>query len=375
MARLAFTDHRADPAAWARGLGISREAVDLYLGCDVIDLHLDSFIWTRIFGYDLTRRHGHGLFGASFYSQVDLPRLREARVTGGIWVITTNPLRTAAGRARAFEKNLARLKAVLASCDQDVQLVRTAGDYRKAVAAGKHAAFLGIQGGNALDRDGRALDAIEGGDVVRVTLVHLTNSGLGGTSAPLGRNAGLSNSGRDYVRRLDDLRVFVDLAHVSRRGFWDAVAVHDRSLPLIVTHTGVEGVHPHWRNLDDAQIKAVAESGGTIGVMYQSTFLGDPLWGGRAESIVRHLEHIVKVAGDDFASLGSDWDGAIVTPRDLRTCLELPRLVQIMLDRGWPAERVRKVMGGNFLRALGLLRGEFAGGLPRVPTGAQVSAP
>jgi membrane dipeptidase len=358
MPPLPFIDHRQDPAAWARALGVSAAAVGLYLSCDVIDLHLDSFLWTRMAGYDLTRRHGPGLFGGSFYGQVDLPRLREARVTGATWVITTNPLRTAAGRAHAFARNLSRLKSIFSSCPDDVELVRTAPGYRRAVAAGKHAAFIGVQGGNALDRDGRALDAIEGGDVVRVTLVHLTNSGLGATSAPNGRNGALTPAGVDYLRRLDALRVFVDLAHISRRGFWDAVQAHDRSLPLIVTHTGVDGVHRHWRNLDDAQLKAIADTGGTVGVIYQSTFLGDPLFGGRAESIVRHLEHIVQVAGEDCCSLGSDWDGMIVPPRDLLTCLQLPRLVQIMLDRGWPEARVRKALGGNFLRALERLRGK-----------------
>src|SRR6187399_2995229 len=92
-------DHREDPGAWARELGISREAVELYLASDVIDLHIDSFIWTRIVGYDLTKRHGHGLLGARIYSQVDLPRIREACVTGGTWVITTNPFRGTRGRA------------------------------------------------------------------------------------------------------------------------------------------------------------------------------------------------------------------------------------------------------------------------------------
>jgi membrane dipeptidase len=116
-------------------------------------------------------------------------------------------------------------------------------------------------------------------------------------------------------------------------------------------------VHEHWRNLDDEQIRAVAETGGTIGVMYQSSFLGDAYWGGRAVRIVDHLEHIIKVAGEDFASLGSDWDGAIITPRDLPTCLELPRLVQLMLDRGWSHDRIHKVMGANWLRALSHLRG------------------
>jgi len=343
-----------DPAAWARALGVSREAIDVYLASDVIDLHVDTFIWTRIFGYDLTRRHGTGLFNACFYGQADLPRLREARVTGAIWSITTNPFRGRGSRARTFRRNLETLRAVINSRPDDVALVRTAGDYRRAAAAGRHAAFVGIQGGNALDAT--SLD----GTVVKVTVVHLTNSLLGGTSAPLGRDRGLSAAGIDYVRALNERRIFVDLAHVSRRGFWDAVKAHDRSQPLLVSHTGIDGVHRHWRNVDDEQIKAVADTGGVIGVIYEPTFLGDPRFSGKAESVVRHLEHAARVAGDDFIALGSDWDGMICTPRDMKTCLELPRLVEIMLRRGWTAERIRKALGANFLRALELLRGKDA---------------
>jgi membrane dipeptidase len=114
----------------------------------------------------------------------------------------------------------------------------------------------------------------------------------------------------------------VDLAHINRAGFFDAVGVHDKSQPLLVTHTGVDGVHPHWRNLDD----------------------------------VRHLQYIADTVGEDFASLGSDWDGAIIPPRDLGTPLELPRLVELMLRRGWSAERIQKILGGNFLRAVAALR-------------------
>ncbi|NUO51456.1 MAG: hypothetical protein HOV80_21590 [Polyangiaceae bacterium] len=167
----------------------------------------------------------------------------------------------------------------------------------------------------------------------------------------------MTAKGRAYVEQLNAHRVFVDLAHVSRKGFWDALEVHDRSQPVLVTHTGVCGVHDHWRNLDDDQIRAVAKSGGTIGVMYEATFLGDGKWSGRAERIVDHLDHIIKVAGEDYASLGSDWDGAIVTPRDMPTCLELPKLVEIMLGRSWKPERIKKVLGGNFLRVVEALRG------------------
>jgi membrane dipeptidase len=92
--------------------------------------------------------------------------------------------------------------------------------------------------------------------------------------------------------------------------------------------------------------------------MYHSSFLGDAVLGGRLLSIVRHLEHVIEVVGEDHASLGSDWDGAIITPRDMPTCLELPRLVQAMLDRRWSSERIQKVLGANFLRCLVALRGE-----------------
>jgi membrane dipeptidase len=349
---LHYQDHRRDPSAWASALSVSREAVELYLKSDIVDLHIDSFIWTRIFGYDLTRRHGHGLFGARFYSQVDLPRLREARVTGAIWVITTNPLRR--GRGALFLRNLERLRTILAGVPDEVTLVRTAAEYRAARAADRHAAFIGVQGGNALEEDG-ALERVPDGALIKVTVVHLSNSSLGSTSAPFGRNGPLSDRGHEFVRRLNARRIFVDLAHISRRGFWDAVAVHDHTQPLLVSHTGIAGVHEHWRNVDDDQLRAVADTGGTVGVMYKSSFLGPG--GDRAVAIVDHLEHVIKVAGEECASLGSDWDGAIETPRDMPTCLELPRLVQIMIDRGWSAERVGRVLGGNFLRAVEALRG------------------
>ncbi len=354
---LAFEDHRQNPSRWADSLGISREAVEIYLGADVIDLHIDTFIWTRIFGYDLRRRHGRGLFGARFYGQADLPRLREARVTGGIWSITTNPLRRASRRAAVFRKNLDRLQEIFSTVPDDVAICRTASEYRDAKRDGKHAAFVGIQGGNALDAEG-ALAAIDPGLLIKVTLVHLSTSTLGTTSAPLGGSGDgrLTDRGREYVATLNQHRIFVDLAHINRQGFFDALEVHDKTQPFIVSHTGIAGVHQHWRNVDDDQLRAVARSGGVVGVMYQSSFLGDPLLGGKAASIVDHLAHIVSVIGDDHASLGSDWDGAIITPRDMQTCLELPRLVQLMLDRGWSAERIHKILGKSFLRALEMLR-------------------
>lgn len=356
---LDFTDHRADPGSWAQSLGISKEAVDLYLDSDVVDLHIDSFCWVRAWGYDLKKRHGHGALNAWFYSQVDFPRVLEAQLTGATWIITTNPARSSASkRADVFVKNLSKMRSIFSEVQDQFELVRNVAEYRRAKERGKHAAFLGIQGGNALEAPGD-LDRIPDDLILRITIVHLSNSGLGTTSAPTNRNrdTGLTARGKEYVEELNRKNVFVDLAHVSKKGFWDAVSVHDPSKPFIVTHTGVEGVWPHWRNLDDDQLRAVADSGGTIGIMYQNDFLGPTRFKGEAAWVVDHLEHVCNTVGDDHASLGSDWDGAIIPPTDMKTCLELPKLVQLMLDRRWSEDRIRKILATNFLRVVETLRG------------------
>ena len=335
---------------------VSREAAELYRRSDVLDLHVDTFIWTRIWGYDLLARHGRGLFNARFYGQADLPRLRAAGVGGAIWSITTNPLRRASRRLPIFHRNLARLQAIFARAPEQVSVCRNVADYRAARAAGRHGAFIGVQGGNAIDAPD-ALSTFDASLLVKVTLVHLSTSTLGRTSAPFAHGAdGLTARGRQLVADLNAHRIFVDLAHISRKGFFDAVDAHDKTQPLLVSHTGIAAVHAHWRNVDDEQLRAVADTGGVVGVMYQSSFLGEPMWGGRADRIVDHLQHIIDCVGEDHAALGSDWDGAIITPRDMATCLELVRLCDLMLRRRWTHARIQKILGGNFLRALAQLR-------------------
>ncbi len=333
------------------------EAESLYRSAEVIDLHLDTFIWTRLFGYDMHKRHGMGLFGGRFYSQTDFPRVLEAGLTGATWIITTNPFRRSRSRRDTFFKNLARLEEILGEAPR-FRVVKNAAEYEAARADGLHGAFLGIQGGNALDFDLEDLTKLQQ-RILRITLVHLTSSPLGTTSAPFGRfmkpGEGLSDLGRDYVRMCNQEKIFVDLAHISRQAFFDAVAVHDRSQPLLVTHTGIAGVYEHWRNVTDAQVHAVAETGGVVGVMFQADFLGRR--GVTVETIIDHLEHLIDVGGEGIAAIGTDYDGAIVPPKDMPSPLSMPRLVEAMIRRGWNEERIRGVLGGNALRVIRTLRG------------------
>lgn len=340
----------------ARELDVSKDAVALYRSSDVIDLHLDTFIWRRIFGYDLHTRHEGGPLGRHFMGHTDFPRALEAGITGGCWVITTNPFRPAKNREAVFKKNLATLKAELAKASDHIVHVKSAAEYRAARAAGKHGAFIAIQGGNALDASPRSLDALEGGDVLRVTVVHLTGSSLGGSSAPLpfGKDA-LTPAGAEHVRRLGELKVLVDLAHIGRKTFFEAAAVHRKGVPLVVTHTGVDAVHPHWRNLTDEQIRVVADTGGFVGIMLQESFLGRPPV--TLQRVVDHVEHVIKVGGEDTVALGSDYDGMISPPASLTTPFTYPRLVDEMLRRKIPERVVRKFLGGNALRVIEAVRG------------------
>lgn len=316
---------------------------------DVVDAHIESFVWTRLLGYDLARRHGRGVLGGRLYSQVDVPRMREAGVTGGVFSIATNPFRSRRGRWRTLLGNVARLQAALEAAP-GVAVVADVAGYRAARASGSIGCFLAVQGGNAVGADGVAsLPAV----VSRVTLVHLTRSELGSPARPRASSRGLSPAGREYVAALDSRRIVVDLAHLNRAGFWDALAVHDRSVPAIVSHTGVRAVHDVWRNVDDDQIRAVAATGGVVGIMYHRGFLGE----GSAAAVVRHLAHVVDVGGEDCAALGSDWDGFIITPRDMPTVLELPVLVAAMRAHGFGEERIAKIAGDNYLRVVEAVRG------------------
>jgi membrane dipeptidase len=348
---------RKSSEVWARELRIPTAAVELYRSTDVIDLHIDSFIWQRTLGYDLTKRHRAPLWGA-LLGQVDFPRILAAEVSGATWVITTNPVRDAADRAATLAHNLDDLCATFQRASSQFAVVTSGREYDAARAAGKHAAFLGIQGGNALDLSLSDLARVCDGRVLRITLVHLSSSRIGSTSSPLRlRDTGLSAFGARMVEVLNERRVLVDLAHISAQGFWAACDAHARHVPFLVTHTGVSGVYRHWRNLDDAQIRAVARSGGVVGIMYHAPFLGDRPWNGRVDTVARHLEHVLHVAGEDTPALGSDWDGSIITPRDMPTCLELPRLVAALMARNIPERAIKKMLGQNFLRVVREVRG------------------
>lgn len=350
---LEWVDHSRNPAAWARSLGVSTEACELLLASDFIDLHLDVEVPVRLFGYDPSRHHGAR--ARPFFGHTDYPRLLEAGMSGVVYDLATNPFRPRRNRLRT---TLSNVRAALERIHRHPELafVRTAAEYDAARREGRMALFLALQGGNALTADLSVLEGPLGGVLHRITLVHLTTSSMGGTSSPAGPDRGLTRRGHELVERCNAARILVDLAHAGRRTFWQALGAHCVELPPIVSHTGVASVRPHWRNLDDAQLRAIATRGGVVGIMYQSAFLDHVRTRCARRAIIDHLQHVIDCVGEDHAAIGTDYDGMINPPRDLVDVTHHPLLVQDMLDRGWSDVRIRKILGENYLRVVRAVR-------------------
>jgi membrane dipeptidase len=355
---LVYPDHRADPAGWAAALGTTVEAVELWLDAHVVDLHNDVEVPVRLFGYDPSVRHGPWRRAMPFFRHTDYPRLREAAFTGVCYDIATNVFRGERNRQATTLDNLRRARARIEAHPSELGVARTMAEYDAIVADGRTAFFLTLQGGNALAHDPSVLDGPVGDEITRITLVHLSTSVLGGSNSPSQPDTGLTARGRDFVARCNARHILVDLAHAGERTFWEALDAHVHDLPPIVTHTGVKGVRPHWRNLTDAQCRAIADRGGCVGIIYQGNFLADVPVGFASPraAILDHLEHLIDVAGEDAAALGSDYDGMITPPSDLPDVTHHPVLVGDMLARGWSEARIRKVLGENALRVFRAVR-------------------
>lgn len=333
---------------------VSDEAMQLVKESDVIDMHVETYTPMRLFGYDPKRHHRKGLLGGRLFGHLDLPRIEDSGLNGAMWSITTNPFRMPGKRWRLTEKNISDLRSFVAATDS-LAIVSTAAQYREAREAGRHAVMLALQGGNALDvgvDDRKMPDP----DIVRVTLMHLTGSAVGGSSSPLGIARHLSEHGMALLQMLDEAKVFVDLAHCHPDSFWEAYVIHDRTLPLLVTHTGVRGVKAHWRNLDDGQLRAIAETGGVVGIMFHSGFLRRRKGPKDVRMVIEHIRHAVRVAGEDSVGIGSDYDGFIVPPSDIRSANAYALIAHHLLEVGMKEDVVKKILGGNFLRVLGEMR-------------------
>ncbi len=316
----------------------------------VMDLHADTPKLMDKLGYDLAARHDRVMPRATNYiGHVDLPRLRDGGVAGQFFALWTWPTFVPGAPRSCLQSALDQLDAMdaaIAKNPDEIAWTWTGKDVRAAKAAGKIAALGGLEGGHALDGRVDAVELLAKRGVRYLGPLHLWPNALGGTSRKPKRDDGLTQLGADVVRECERCDVIVDLAHINRRGFYEVLAITNK--PVMVTHTGVAGVHASWRNIDDAQIRAVADRGGCVGLIFARQFLG----GASIERVVDHVLHVIDVAGEDVPALGSDFDGFVVPPEGLEDIAALPNLTVALARRGVSPRALEKILGGNVLRVL-----------------------
>ena len=328
---------------------ISHDAAALHRDALVLDLHVDTLMVSHWSGYRFGRRHVNLLPRSPYFWQADLPRLREGGVDAVALGVVVSPTRRRSAPA-AVLADLDRMHTWCRTHAEQLVFCGTADAVEAAHAAGRVACFAGIEGAHALGGSLEGLERMRRQGVRYVGLAHFSRNDACHPAYGWGSSAGagLTDFGRSLVDALNRLHVTVDLAHVNRPGFLEAV--RRSTAPVIVSHTGVSGVYPHWRNIDDEQIRAVANRGGAVGVIFASRFLGpgpDARW---ATAIVRHIQHVIDIGGEDCPALGSDMDGAVVLTRDLPDAAAMPRLTHLMLEAGLRERVVRKVLGLNAVR-------------------------
>lgn len=305
-------------------------------------------MWSRWVGYDMLARHARPpLPRAAFGGHLDLPRMREGGMGGQFFGLVSLPV-ARSGLARAIDEQIDLLDSLVAAHPERVRKARTAADIERARADGAIGALLGIEGAHALEGDLDRVDHFAHRGVRYLGLLHFSSNEAGYPAYGKGRRdgEGLTRWGKELVRRCEERGVLVDLAHINREGFLDACRIARR--PVIVSHTGVSGAHPHWRNIDDDQLRAVADLGGVIGIIFVPGYLG----GGGIDAVVRHIEHVTRVAGEDAPALGSDWDGMVVPTPALRDASCLPRLTDALLAAGLSERAIGKLLRENVMRIL-----------------------
>ena len=163
---------------------------------------------------------------------------------------------------------------------------------------------------------------------------------------------GLTAAGKRLVQACNDMGIMLDLSHLNEAGFWDVAKLS--TAPLVATHSGVHALCASPRNLTDAQISAIADSGGVLGINFNTGFLRQDGRSNQPTSlteIVRHIDYVASRWGADYVAFGSDFDGATM-PGDLQDVAGMPKLMQVLADRGYDRSALAKIAHGNWLRIL-----------------------
>jgi membrane dipeptidase len=288
-------------------------------------------------------------------SHIDLPRLKAGGTTTQVFAsfaekqylpadATNQALRLFDLLYQAFEEN------------EDFVMVRSASEIRAAKQAGKVGGLISIEGAESLEGE---LAILRNFHRLGLRQVGLTWNWRNQAADGLGEarsGGGLTEFGVALVKEANRLGIILDIAHLAPAGVKDILALSEQ--PIVDSHCGAKGLTDHVRNLDDAQLDALAKNGGVACVTFVPPFINGEIKSytdsGKAsiEDVFNHIDYIAKRIGVDHVGIGSDFDGFGGYLKGIEDVSKMPALTQGLLDRGYKPDEVSKIMGGNYLRVI-----------------------
>ncbi len=278
--------------------------------------------------------------------QYDIPRWRKGGVTAQVAAIFISEDHL----HRSLERALDMVRAFLREIEDNLDtllLATTADDIRRAKAENKTALILSFEGAEPLGRNLGLLDIFYRLGLRMMSLTHSRRNDLAdGTQLDI-QTGGLTYSGRELIRHMNEMGIVIDLAHLSDTGVWEVLELSNA--PVIFSHTTVGAMPGYKAGLTDVDsirgttiLRALADKGGVAGVI----FVAQP----DVNAIVDDLEAIIQHVGDDYVGLGSDFVSLAHAPVGLEDISKLPAVTEEMVQRNFSDDTILKVLGGNLLR-------------------------
>jgi membrane dipeptidase len=310
------------------------------------------------------------------------------------------------GKDTAFQyanTQIDSLEAIAGRNPDKMILVKSPGQLQMAIRQQKLGALIGVEGGHMIEDKLENLDQLyqRGARYLTLTWNNSTSwassamdeqgaSFMGSGSKDTLTHKGLTDFGKQVVRRMNELGMMVDVSHVGEQTFWDVLSTTTK--PVIASHSCAHALCPIFRNLTDDQIRAIGKNGGVVFLNFFSGFLDSSFmhrvdqfqelhkqerdslkalkWSSfeiadwmastypkEAEALrpplsllMNHLDHIVKLVGVDHVGLGSDFDGVTSTPKGLDDVASYPLITQALRKRGYNKKEIKKILGENFIR-------------------------
>jgi len=357
----------------------------------LVDTHNDVLSSSVLEGKDISHRLTTG--------QSDFERWKEGGLDVQFFSIWTDRTpRNKEGFFKDANQEIDSLEMIALRNPSQMVLAANYKQVKKGIRQKKLVGLIGVEGGHMIEDDLVKLDSLQKRGMRYMTLTW-NNSTSWATSAmdetqysdslP---HKGLTEFGKQVVRRMNDLGVIVDLSHTGERTFYDAIAIATK--PVLLSHSSVWNICPVFRNVKDGQIKAVAKNGGVICINFYSGFLDsnfakkmDQLEGTEGKRIkdsighnvdaaklneiwakyfseklepyrpsisklVDHIDYIVKLVGDDYVGIGSDFDGVSSLPVGMDDVTKYPLITEELKRRGYSNKSIKKILGGNVMRVM-----------------------